>query len=113
MGSIWPRDINKAIEVVDELIIRRKRGDWIGNSIEQLEAFKLYFKYPNKFVKKTACNLDSAVHVSAVGDIFMCFRWGILGNIKDGADIKELWYSDKQKKSERIYVLVRIIATIF
>ncbi len=96
--GLWPKDIEKAIAVVDELLIRRKRGDWIGNSVEQLGAFKLYFSHPDRFVKNTPCNLDSAVHVSAVGDIFMCFRWGILGNIKDGADISELWYSDKAEK---------------
>ena len=97
-SRIWPIDIAQALGIVDELIRRRKAGHWIGNSVEQLEAFKLYFQHPAKFVKKTACNLDRAVHVSAVGDIFMCFRWNILGNIKDGADVRELWYSDKAEK---------------
>jgi len=98
LGDIWPKDIAKAQAVIDELIVRRKRGDWIGNSVEQLEAFKMYFEKPTQFVKKSPCNLDRALHVSAVGDIFLCFRHGTLGNIKDGADIRELWYSDQAEK---------------
>jgi MoaA/NifB/PqqE/SkfB family radical SAM enzyme len=98
IGGIWPKDIEKARAIVDDLIVRRKRGDWIGNSVEQLEAFKMYFENPTRFVKKSPCNLDRALHVSAVGDIFLCFRWGTLGNIKDGADIRELWYSEAAEK---------------
>jgi MoaA/NifB/PqqE/SkfB family radical SAM enzyme len=98
LGSIWPKDIARARAVVDELIVRRKRGDWIGNSVEQLEAFKMYFENPTRFVKKSSCNLDRALHVSAVGDIFLCFKWGILGNIKRGDDIRELWYSEAAEK---------------
>lgn len=98
IGGIWPRDIDKARAVVDDLITRRRRGDWIGNSVEQLEAFKMYFENPTRFVKKSPCNLDRALHVSAVGDIFLCFRWGTFGNIKDGADIRELWYSEEAEK---------------
>ena len=95
---IWPKDTQKVVGIVDELIARRKAGHWIGDSVEQLEAFKMYFQHPEKFVKSLPCNLDCAVHVSAVGDIFMCYRWEKLGNIKDGADIRELWYSDKAEK---------------
>jgi len=98
LGGIWPEDPTKAIAVVEELITRRKRGDWIGNSVEQLEAFKMYFENPTRFVKKSSCNLDRALHVSAVGDIFLCFRWGTLGNIKDGVDIRELWYSNEAEQ---------------
>jgi len=98
LGDIWPQDTAKALAIVDELIRRRKEGYWLGNSVEQLEAFKLYFKNPNAFVKKTACNLDAALHVSAVGDVFMCFRWGKLGNMKDGVDVRELWYSEEAER---------------
>ncbi len=96
--NIWPKDTQKAVAIVEELIRRRKEGHWIGDSVEQLEAFKMYFQYPQKFVKSSPCNLDCAVHVSAVGDIFMCYRWAKLGNIKEGADIRKIWFSEEAEK---------------
>ncbi|MDP3041942.1 MAG: radical SAM protein [Candidatus Omnitrophota bacterium] len=90
---LWPKDPDKACAFVDKVIEIRKSGHKIGNTAAQLEAFKLYFQSPGSFVKKTKCNLDRAVHVSAVGDIFLCFRWNILGNIKEGDDIRDIWNS--------------------
>ncbi|MDD5560762.1 MAG: radical SAM protein [Candidatus Omnitrophica bacterium] len=91
----WPKDLKKTNEIIDELIRRRKLGHWIGNSVEQLEAFKAYFNNPSRFVKKNPCNLDRAIHVSSIGDIFLCFRYALLGNIKNGDDIGRIWHSEK------------------
>lgn len=90
---LWPKDPDKACAFVDKLLEIRKTGYKIGNSVQQLEAFKLYFQSPGSFVKKTKCNLDRAVHVSAMGDVFFCYRKNILGNIKDGDDIRDIWRS--------------------
>jgi len=99
-GNLWPQDIDKVTRVLDELIVRRARGEWIGNSVEQLEAMRSYFKNPLCFVKKTACNLDKALHVSAIGDIFLCFRHEILGNIKEArSDIGKQWFSDEYERT--------------
>ena len=81
---IWPKDNKKVQEVLDELIRRRKLGHWIGDSVVQLEAFKLYFENPARFVKKCPCNLDRAVHASSIGDIYLCYRYGTLGSLKKG-----------------------------
>jgi len=90
---LWPKDPEKACAFVDKLIKLGKSGYKMGNTIFQLEAFKLYFRSPGNFVKKTKCNLDRAVHVSAVGDVFLCYRKNLLGNIKDGDDIRDIWRS--------------------
>ncbi len=95
---IWPKNNKKVQEVLDELIRRRKLGHWIGDSILQLEAFKLYFQNPAKFVKKNPCNLDRAVHASSIGDIYLCYRYGSLGNIKNGDDLREVWGSQVANK---------------
>ncbi len=92
---LWPKDPNKAVSFIDKVLELKKSYLKIGISVAQLEAFKFYFQRPDRFVKNTACNLDRAVHVSAVGDIFLCFRWESLGNIKRGDDIRELWQSGK------------------
>lgn len=95
-GFLWPRDINKACSFIDEVLkLKDRYAEKIGNTIPQLEAFKLYLRSPDKFVKKTKCNLDRAVHVGADGCLFLCFRWDMLGDIKIGDDIRRLWNSNK------------------
>ncbi|MDP3041335.1 MAG: radical SAM protein [Candidatus Omnitrophota bacterium] len=97
-GFLWPKDINKACFFIEEVLkFKVNFPHKIGNTVAQLEAFKLYLRSPAKFVKKGKCNLDRAVHVSADGYLFLCFRWGALGNIKNGDDIRELWQSIKAK----------------
>ncbi len=100
----WPKDIKKLHAILDELIRRRKEGHWIGDSVVQLEAFRAYFANPDKFVKKSPCNLDRAIHASSIGDIFLCYRYALLGNIKEGADIRELWRS---KAAEKVRLDIR------
>ncbi len=103
-GFYWPKDTGKVLEVVDELILRRKRGELVGNTIPQLEAFKKYFQYPDRFVKRGPCNLDRALHISSIGDVFLCYNWDRLGNIRNGDDIRELWVSPKAMEvREKIY----------
>ncbi|MBT7391514.1 hypothetical protein HN827_01690, partial [archaeon] len=52
-----------------------------------------YFKYPEKFVKnEMPCNFDTAVQVSAVGDIHMCYQYEMLGNVKNTSFI-DAWDS--------------------
>jgi MoaA/NifB/PqqE/SkfB family radical SAM enzyme len=108
-NELWPSDINATINVIDELtIIKEKtmlsqksgltKRDPIINSMHQLRAFKNYFKYPEKFVKNEApCNFDTAVQVSAVGDIHMCYHYEMLGNVKFN-NFVEAWNSAHAKK---------------
>ena len=91
---LWPKDPAKICNIIDEILKLKVQGYNIGNEIFQLEAFKRYFKHPEDFVKKTRCNLDKALHVSSTGDIYICYRWGVLGNIKNN-DLAEAWYSEK------------------
>lgn len=93
-GFLWPKDIDKACLFIDKLLRFKKNHCKIGNTVQQLEAFKLYFLSPGSFVKKTNCNLGRAVHVSAVGEVFLCYRWDILGDIRKGDDIRDIWHSE-------------------
>ena len=97
---LWPKDSEKVCSVIDELIRCKKSGFKITNEIPQLEAFKSYYKSPEKFVKNTKCNMDSALHISSCGDVFLCYRWAKLGNIKTD-DLSKLWFSEKADKVRR------------
>ncbi|MFC1514917.1 radical SAM/SPASM domain-containing protein [Candidatus Omnitrophota bacterium] len=97
-GFLWPKDSEKTAEVIDEIIGLKKQGEVkMVNQLCQLEAFKSYFWYPDRFVKKRPCNMDTAVHVSSIGDIFICYRWSVLGNIKRD-DLAQVWNSREADK---------------
>ncbi len=97
---LWPQDIRKAHAVVDRLIELKRKGHKIVNQIPQLKAFKSYFADPQKFVKTAKCNMSRALHISAVGDVFVCFRWEKLGSIKTDR-LEGLWNSDQAKTARR------------
>lgn len=94
---LWPKDAIKVSSIIDELIRLKKDGSKITNQICQLEAFKSYYQYPDRFVKKTKCNMESALHISSCGDIFLCYRWALLGNIQRD-DLAQVWYSEKAEQ---------------
>jgi MoaA/NifB/PqqE/SkfB family radical SAM enzyme len=97
---LWPKDINKVHFVINRLIELKNRGYKIVNHTAQLKAFKSYFVNPQKFVKTAQCNLSRALHISSVGDVFICFQWDKLGNIKSDR-LKDLWNSDKAEVVRR------------
>lgn len=96
-GFLWPKDSQKVCSLIDELIKLKNNNFKISNAVCQMEAFKSYYAHPERFVKNTKCNMAAALHISSCGDIFLCYRWGLLGNIKSD-DLEEVWYSKKAEK---------------
>ncbi|MDD5746417.1 MAG: radical SAM protein [Candidatus Omnitrophica bacterium] len=94
-GFLWPKDRNAVDALMDEVIGLKERGYKIINTAGQLRAAKNYLAHPECFVKKTTCNMDKAVHVSSIGQVFLCFNYGLLGDIRRGDDIRELWGSEQ------------------
>ncbi len=99
-GRLWPKDTEKVCSFVDNVL--KIKGRKIGNSFSQLKAFKRYFRHPERFVKETECNFGRMLQVNASGDIsFLCPQSEILGNIKKGGDIKEIWFSEYANHSRK------------
>lgn len=100
-GFLWPQDKDKVCEIIEILKEIKLRphgpGYKILNSAAQLEAFKSYFREPDRFVKNTSCPMDRALHVSASGDIFFCYNFPSIGNIRYDL-INEVWESPKALK---------------
>ena len=92
---LWPQDIHKVLNILDELIKLKKSGYRIDNPIGQLEKFKLYFSDPGRFVRDTPCSLgDGIIHINPKGDVYLCCEMESVGNIKEG-DIGIIWTSQK------------------
>ncbi|MBU1912186.1 MAG: radical SAM protein [Candidatus Omnitrophica bacterium] len=96
---LWPKEMNKADHVLDNLIRLKKDGYKITNPIAQFNIFKSYFRYPENFVKTSRCNLGyNSITVNTQGKIFLCNSMLPIGDIQEGKDIKELWFSDKAEE---------------
>jgi len=93
-GFIWPKNPERTAVIIQEIIDLKRRGYKIGNPISQLMAFQAYYRDPNKFVKRKQCNLGRCVLVSSIGDIYLCYEFQKLGNIKKDRLI-DVWYSEK------------------
>jgi len=94
---IWPQDPARTVSIIQGVIDRKRGGYKVGNPISQLMAFQSYYTDPNKFVKRKQCNLDRCVLVSSVGDIYLCYEFRKLGNIKEDR-LLDAWYSEKADK---------------
>jgi MoaA/NifB/PqqE/SkfB family radical SAM enzyme len=97
-GFLWPKDSDAVEELLDKLIGFKQKGYKICNPVVQLEALKKYFANPQKFVKKTVCNMYKAIHISSLGQAYICFEYGIIGDIKKGDDIRQMWHSEKARQ---------------
>ncbi|MBU0503688.1 MAG: radical SAM protein [Candidatus Omnitrophica bacterium] len=92
---LWPKNISKVLNILDELIKLKKAGYRIDNPIGQLEKFKLYFSDPEIFVRDTPCSLgDGIIHINPKGDVYLCCEMESVGNIKI-SDIGKIWLSQK------------------
>jgi len=97
---LWP-DIDKVSGVLDKLAELKKKGYKINNQAGQFEAFKAYFRDPQKFIKKTKCNLGyNSFTVLPDGNIFLCFSMEPIGNIKTDK-IDQIWFSERTNEIRR------------
>jgi MoaA/NifB/PqqE/SkfB family radical SAM enzyme len=96
----WPRDVEKAIDVVRELMLMKRQGYHIGNSDAQLEAMIPYFRDPDTLrvstqshtahERRLLCAALTMLQLQANGDVTVCSGAPPVGNIKDGS-IRDIW----------------------
>ena len=96
----WPRDTDKAVAVVRELIEMKRAGYHISNSYAQLEAMIPYFRDPAALrvstqahaahERRLLCAALTMLQFQANGDVTVCHSEPPVGNIKD-RPIREIW----------------------
>lgn len=99
-GANWPRDIDKAVRVVEDLIRLKRQGLHIDNSYDRLEAMSAYFRDPAGLriatVAHTAhehqplCSALTTLQIQANGDVKACVSSGTIGNIRE-TPIRRIW----------------------
>ena len=96
---LWPKTIDKIDYILDKLVEFKKAGWKITNPVAQFSIFKSYFRNPERFVKTSRCNLGyNSITVNTAGKIFLCNSMAPIGDIQEGKDIRELWFSDKAEQ---------------
>ncbi len=110
--ELWPENTKEVLEVIDKLIEIKKdqikltkaginKSEKLVNTLPQLYAFKNYFSDPERFVKNDQpCNFDTAIQVSAVGDIYMCYHYNKIGNVHED-DFRKVWISKKAEETRQ------------
>jgi MoaA/NifB/PqqE/SkfB family radical SAM enzyme len=97
----WPKDRDRAVAVVKELIELKQRGLPIANSEHQLEVMIPYFENPESMMvitqhhsahDKPLCSALTMLQIESNGDVKSCWCMDPVGNIKT-TPVRQLWSS--------------------
>lgn len=95
----WPRDRERAVAAVQELIELKRQGFPIANSDHQLEVMIPYFRDPERLLiltqshsahEKPICSATTMLQIQANGDVKSCWCMDAIGNITQ-APIRRIW----------------------
>jgi len=97
----WPKDRDRAVAVVQELIELKRGGLPIANSMHQLEVMIPYFRNPESLLiltqshsahDKPLCSALTMIQIQSNGDVKTCWCMDPIGNI--GTEpIRRIWES--------------------
>lgn len=99
-SETWPDDLDKAVQVVEELVQLKSKGFPIFNSMNQLRAMAAYFRDPAGLRVATQshsahesiqlCSGLTMLQLQANGDVTICISHSPVGNIKTDS-IRNIW----------------------
>jgi MoaA/NifB/PqqE/SkfB family radical SAM enzyme len=96
----WPKDTERAVDTVQQLIALKRKGLPIANSFAQLDVMIPYFRNPDSMRVATTmhiahehrpiCSALTNIQVLPNGDVTTCYRMQPVGNIKTHP-IRDVW----------------------
>ena len=99
-SETWPKDPERAVKVVEELLDLKTKGLPIANSINQLNAMIPYFRDPARLrvatqahsahERKSICSALTMLQIQANGDVTICTFRDPVGNVKTDS-IRHIW----------------------
>jgi len=95
----WPRDRERAVSAVQELIALKQQGFPIANSEHQLEVMIPYFRDPERLMiltqshsahEKPLCSATTTMQIQSNGEVKSCWCMDPIGNITE-TSIRQIW----------------------
>jgi MoaA/NifB/PqqE/SkfB family radical SAM enzyme len=96
-SQLWPRknDLNKLESVLDQLILLKKKGAKILNSVDQFIEMKMYFRDPFVFANNHCMVGVTNWLMSCDGTIHPCFHVPSIGTFRE--PFKKIWRSEQAR----------------
>jgi len=101
-SDTWPRNTERAVAAIEELIGLKHAGLPIANSLNQLKAMIPYFQDPARWRLATQahsaherlplCSALTSLEIQADGGVSVCSRVRPIGNVKE-KPIRQIWES--------------------
>jgi MoaA/NifB/PqqE/SkfB family radical SAM enzyme len=101
-SDTWPKDTERAVAAIEELIRLKQAGLPIVNSLNQLNAMIPYFRDPGRWRLATQshsahepvllCSALTSLEIHADGGVSVCSRVRPIGNVKE-TPIRQIWES--------------------
>ena len=95
----WPKDRERAVAAVQELLALKRQGFPIANSVHQLEVMIPYFRDPEKVLiltqshqahEQPLCSAMTTLQIHADGSVRSCWCMDPIGNIME-TPIRRIW----------------------
>jgi MoaA/NifB/PqqE/SkfB family radical SAM enzyme len=95
----WPRDRQRAVAAVEDLIALKRQGLPIANSRRQLEVMIPYFQHPERLLiltqhhgahDKPLCSAMTSLQIQSDGDVKTCWCMDAIGSIAR-TPIRRIW----------------------
>jgi MoaA/NifB/PqqE/SkfB family radical SAM enzyme len=90
-SELWPTDLGAIDHAIDVLVEERRSGGKVCNSVEQLRAFKRYFRGPSA-PNGEVCKAGHAdIAFDPAGNVRLCYFLEPVGNVAEEATLERIW----------------------
>lgn len=97
-SDLWPKDYRKVKKVLSRLAELKKKGYPIGNSVENLERYKIYFEDPTIFAQKEKCLVGvTNFAIDIAGNVRLCFNFPPIGNVLEER-LTRIWNGEEAQR---------------
>lgn len=90
-SPLWPTDLGAIDAAIDVLVDERQNDCQVCNSVEQLLAFKRYFRDPTTYNGEVCKAGHSDIAFDPAGNVRLCYFLEPVGNVREGKDLPRIW----------------------
>lgn len=90
-SPLWPTDLGAIDAAIDVLVDERNGACQVCNSVEQLQAFKRYFRDPSVYNGEVCKAGHSDIAFDPAGNVRLCYFLEPVGNVTDGRALPRIW----------------------